>query len=186
MIKRTIDIFFSLLFLIISSPIFFIIIIIIYFSDTSVFFYSKRIGKNSKIFLMPKFKTMKDDSPNLATDVLKNPEKYYTKFGSFLRRFSLDEIPQFFCILSGEMSIVGPRPALFNQYTLIEKRKELGIDSLKPGITGLAQISGRDKLSTDQKVYYDNEYLKNNNILIDIQIIIKTPFKVIRGTDVKS
>ena len=186
MIKRIFDVIITLFIIIILSPIYFLIIFILYATDTSIFFYSKRIGQNSEIYTMPKFKTMKDNSPDLATDVIKNPAIYYTKFGKILRRFSLDELPQFFTILTGKMSIVGPRPALFNQYSLIEKRERLGINSLKPGITGLAQISGRDNLTEDQKISYDKAYLENNNILIDIKIIIKTPFKVIKGTDVRT
>tara|TARA_B100000886_G_scaffold334099_1_gene289127 strand:- start:626 stop:1186 length:561 start_codon:yes stop_codon:yes gene_type:complete len=186
MIKRIFDVIFTLCIILILSPIYFLIIFILYITDTSVFFYSKRIGQNGEIYTMPKFKTMKDNSPDLATDVIKNPAIYYTKFGKFLRRFSLDELPQFFTILTGKMSIVGPRPALFNQYSLIEKRKRLGIYSLKPGITGLAQISGRDNLTEDQKISYDKAYLENNNILTDIKIVIKTPLKVIKGADVRT
>ena len=124
---------------------------------------------------MPKFRTMVINSPQVASDKLLDPDKYLTKIGKLLRKFSLDEIPQIFNVITGSMSIVGPRPALYNQKTLITKRTKLGIEKLKPGITGLAQVSGRDQISLEEKISYDFEYLKFTYLLLNNQQKITIP-----------
>ena len=153
MIKQAFDFFLSLvflgLFLVPGILLFFILFI---FQGRPVIHWSKRIGQNSEAFLMPKFRTMSKDVPDVATELLDSPEDWLTPLGSFLRRTSIDEVPQFWSVIKGQMSIVGPRPALHNQKALILMRKEYGIDALKPGITGLAQVNGRDKLSIKEKV----------------------------------
>jgi O-antigen biosynthesis protein WbqP len=164
--------------------IFFISILIFVLDNKPVFFMSPRVGYKNKIFFMYKFRTMKNNTPLLAKHLLNNPKKYTTNIGSFLRKSSLDELPQIFNILKGEMSFVGPRPALFNQYNLIKKRTKFNIHSLYPGITGLAQVNGRDKLSVNKKIKYDILYKKNFSILTDVKIIIKTIQKLINTKDI--
>lgn len=180
-LKRLLDIILSLILLICLLPlILFISVLIKIDSKGSVFHYSKRIGFKSKTFLMPKFRSMKMNTPNIATHKLNNPKKYITKFGSFLRKTSLDEMPQLISVLNGNMSFVGPRPALFNQYDLIKMRKKKKIDHILPGITGLAQIKGRDKISIKKKVYYDYKYLKTCSLTKDISIIFYTFLKMFK------
>ena len=128
---------------------------------------------------MPKFVTMKINTPQVATHLLKDPEQYLTKLGKFMRKTSLDELPQLYSVLIGDMSIVGPRPALYNQYDLIKKRQSLKIDKLKPGITGYAQINGRDNVSLKRKIKFDYYYLKNKSIKLDLKIISLTLYKLI-------
>ena len=127
---------------------------------------------------------MVEQTPEFATDLLKNPENYITRIGKILRKTSLDELPQLWNILKGDMSFVGPRPALFNQYELIKMRSNKGIDSLLPGLTGWAQINGRDNISDKDKVKFDYEYLKKNNLMLDLKIIILTFYKVIKKEDI--
>jgi len=180
-LKRFIDLFISIIlifFLII--PFLILIALIKINSGGPAFHFSKRVGLNSKVFLMPKLRTMKVSTPQVETSKLTNSELYITNLGKFLRKYSIDELPQLFLVVIGTMTIVGPRPALFNQYELIEKRKNLGIDKIKPGITGLAQISGRDLMELDTKIFYDYEYLKKKNSLFDIKIILKTVIIVIK------
>ena len=136
--------------------------------------WSERVGRNSVNFMMPKLRTMKIDTPNVATGMLRTPEVYITKIGWFLRRTSLDEVPQLWSILIGDMSFVGPRPALFNQYDLIQQRRELGIDSLKPGLTGWAQINGRDEISLEEKIELDRWYLEHRCLRLDLNILMRT------------
>ena len=150
------------------------------FSPGKAIYWSKRVGKNNEIFNMPKFRTMHEDTPEFATDLLKNPSNHVTKIGRFLRKTSLDELPQIWNIIKGEMSFVGPRPALFNQYDLIEMRSKEGIHFLKPGLTGWAQINGRDNISNQLKVKYDFEYLIKKNLFFDLKIILLTCYKVFR------
>ena len=177
--KRFFDIGLSIVLLILLLPFLLLIILLIKIdSNGPVFHNSKRIGFKSKVFLMPKFRTMKINTPNVASHKLKNPKKYITKFGAFLRKTSLDEIPQLISVLIGNMSFVGPRPALFNQYDLIKKRKQKKIDHILPGITGLAQIKGRDKISIKKKVDYDHKYLKTCSFKQDMSIIINTFLKM--------
>ena len=159
----------ELLIILFFSPLIIFLLLIISFifysfNSKKVLFWSSRIGLNNKIFLMPKFKTMKDNAPNVATHLLENPEIYLTGLGKFLRKYSLDELPQIYSILTGEMSLVGPRPALFNQYDLINLRNTYKINTIKPGITGWAQINGRDEISIKQKVDLDSYYFINRSL----------------------
>ncbi len=147
-------------------------------------YWSDRVGRGNRIFKMPKFRSMKEGAPTVATHLLKNPNAYLTPVGSFLRRSSLDEIPQLWNILKGDMSFVGPRPALFNQYELIKLRTELNINQLLPGLTGWAQINGRDELSIPQKVALDYEYMQRQSIGFDLQILWLTVLKVINRDNV--
>ena len=145
-----------------------------------IIYWSNRVGRRNMIFKMPKFRTMRVDAPIVATHLLTNPKNYLTPVGSFLRRSSLDELPQLWSILKGEMSFVGPRPALFNQEDLIALRTKCGVDALVPGLTGWAQINGRDELPISEKVKLDVEYLENRSISLDIKIILFTFLKVLR------
>ena len=166
-------------------PILLIIIILLPIFKGNVFYISIRIGKNNKKFKMLKFRTMKIDTPELATHLMKNNKRYITKFGSFLRKYSLDEIPQLINILTGDMTFIGPRPALFNQSDLINFRNKYNVQLLKPGITGWAQVNGRDNLSIEDKVKLEHYYFKNKSIIIDFKIIILTIFKVLKAKDIK-
>jgi O-antigen biosynthesis protein WbqP len=149
-----------------------------------VFYWSDRVGRNNQIFRMPKFRSMRVDTPAVATHLLSNPDQYLTPIGSFLRKSSLDELPQLWSILKGDMSWVGPRPALFNQHDLIELRTQAGVHQLLPGLTGLAQISGRDELPIPDKVAFDVEYLRRRTLVFDIKIILTTAMKVVRRDNV--
>ena len=154
-------------------------------SSGSILYWSDRIGRNNKIFKMPKFRTMRVDTPALATHLLENPEQFLTPIGSFLRKSSLDELPQLWSILKGDMSLVGPRPALFNQHDLIELRTQYGVDKLLPGLTGWAQINGRDELPIPDKVKLDMEYMQNQSLFFDFKIIFMTALKVARRDGVQ-
>lgn len=145
-----------------------------------VLFWSNRVGRNNEIFRMPKFRTMRTDAPIIATHLLDDPDRYLTSIGRLLRKTSLDELPQFVCIIKGDMTLVGPRPALFNQDDLIELRTERGIHTLRPGLTGWAQINGRDELPLLTKVELDKFYLLHQSLVLDLKIIYQTVFKVIR------
>ena len=149
-------------------------------SKGSVLYWSDRIGRNNKIFKMPKFRSMLTDTPAVATHLLDNPDAYLSPIGGFLRRSSLDELPQLFSVLKGDMSFVGPRPALFNQNDLITLRTEKGVDKLLPGITGWAQVNGRDELSIPDKVILDVEYLDRQSFWFDMKILWMTFLKVIK------
>lgn len=142
--------------------------------------WSKRVGCNSIHFMMPKFRTMKIETPNVATDRLEAADDYITPVGVLLRRASLDEIPQLWSVLMGDMSFVGPRPALFNQYDLIAQRQDLRIDQLKPGVTGWAQINGRDEISVQEKIELDSWYMEHRSVWLDLKILIMTVWFVIR------
>lgn len=143
-------------------------------------YWSDRVGRNNDIFKMPKFRSMKVDTPAVATHLLKDPKSSLTPIGDFLRKSSLDEIPQLWCILKGDMSFVGPRPALFNQDDLVDLRTQKGVHLLLPGLTGWAQVNGRDELPIPQKVDLDVEYLNRRSLLFDIYILWLTFIKVIR------
>jgi O-antigen biosynthesis protein WbqP len=149
-------------------------------SKGPVLYWSDRVGKNNAIFKMPKFRSMKIDTPVVATHLLADPKSVLTPVGDFLRKSSLDELPQLWCILKGDMSFVGPRPALFNQDDLITLRTEKGVHKLMPGLTGWAQINGRDELPIHQKVALDVEYLHHQSLWLDIKIIWLTFIKVIK------
>jgi O-antigen biosynthesis protein WbqP len=165
----------ALFLLIILSPIFIIVGLLIFIQDGfPVFFKQKRVGLNYSFFYIYKFRTMKKDTPNVATHLLTNPEQYLLKIGALLRKLSLDELPNLINIIKGEMVFVGPRPALYNQDDLMALRVAAGVDKLIPGITGWAQVNGRDELSLEQKVTLEKEYLAKKSLFIDFQILIKT------------
>ena len=165
----------ALFLLIILSPIFIIVGLLILIEDGfPVFFKQKRVGVNYSFFYIYKFRTMKKDTPNVATHLLTNPEQYLLKIGALLRKLSLDELPNLINIIKGEMAFVGPRPALYNQDDLMALRVAAGVDKLIPGITGWAQVNGRDELSLEQKVALEKEYLAKKSLFIDFQILIKT------------
>ncbi|MBT9507356.1 sugar transferase [Rhodoferax sp.] len=149
-----------------------------------VLYWSDRIGRENLIFRMPKFRSMRIGTPAVATHLLSNPDSYLTPIGSFLRKSSLDELPQLWSILKGEMSFVGPRPALFNQYDLIELRTHHGVHKLRPGLTGWAQINGRDELPIPTKVAMDVEYLHRQSFWLDLRIIVLTGVKVLKRDNV--
>jgi O-antigen biosynthesis protein WbqP len=151
----------------------------------SVLYWSDRVGRNNKIFKMPKFRTMRVDTPAVATHLLPDVKQFLTPVGSFLRKSSLDELPQLWSILKGDMSFVGPRPALFNQDDLIALRTQCGVDKLMPGLTGWAQINGRDELPIPDKVKLDAEYLQNQSLFFDMKILALTFFKVLGRDDVQ-
>ncbi|WP_312947703.1 sugar transferase [Agrobacterium sp.] len=148
-------------------------------------YWSKRVGRGNQLFDMPKFRTMAVDTPVVATHLLNDPAKHLTPIGSFLRKTSLDELPQLWCILNGEMSFVGPRPALYNQYDLIEARTLCNVHSLPPGLTGWAQINGRDELAIPEKVALDAHYLARQSFFLDMRILIMTAVSVIGARGVK-
>lgn len=178
--KRLFDIVVSLFLILILAIPFIIICILIKISDRGpIIHWSERIGASNKRFLMPKFRTMRINTPQVATHLLKNPNIYITPLGLFLRKSSLDEIPQIWSVLCGDMSLVGPRPALFNQDDLMALRAMYGVHHLVPGITGWAQINGRDELSLEEKVAFDFFYLKHQKFFFDIKIILKTIIKVV-------
>jgi len=163
-----------------AAPMLIISVAIRLSSKGSALYWSDRVGKNNKIFKMPKFRSMLVGTPSVATHLLDNPNVYLSPIGSFLRRFSLDELPQLFSVLKGDMSFVGPRPALFNQDDLIALRTEKGVDKLLPGITGWAQVNGRDELSIPDKVALDAEYLNRQSFWFDLKILWMTFLKVMR------
>ena len=143
-------------------------------------YWSERVGQDNRIFRMPKFRTMRTDTPAVATHLLHDPARFLTPIGGFLRKTSLDELPQIWSILTGDMTLVGPRPALFNQDDLVALRTERGVHALVPGLTGLAQVSGRDELPIPEKVAYDAEYKRTMSLATDLKIIARTIIKVLR------
>lgn len=185
-LKRLFDFILALIFIVILAiPMFIISLIICISTKGPAFYYSKRIGKNNKIFNMPKFRTMRIDTPQLATHLLKDADQWITPVGKFLRAHSIDELPQLFNILFGDMSFVGPRPALFNQEDLISLRTLKGIEKIIPGLTGWAQINGRDEPTVYEKVELDFYYLKNRSFTLDLKILLITFLKVIKKEGVK-
>ena len=181
-IKRGMDFVMALMGLIILSPVFLILIIAIKLDSRGpVLFKQKRMGIHKTHFHILKFRTMRIDTPkDVPTHLLKNPEQYITKVGRFLRRTSLDELPQIVNILKGDMAVVGPRPALWNQYDLIAERDKYGANDIKPGLTGWAQINGRDELPVEVKARYDGEYVENVSFLFDCKCFFGTIIKVLR------
>jgi O-antigen biosynthesis protein WbqP len=174
-IKRCLDIFFSLILLILLAPLWIIIPILIKLDSPGRIIYTqKRVGINSGFFTIYKYRTMKEGTPDIPTDKVSNPAKLVTDIGRFLRRTSIDEIPQLVNILKGQMSFIGPRPALYNQPELIFLRKQKKADIMRPGITGLAQVSGRDELLIPIKVEYDKKYIDDFSLLIDLKILFIT------------
>jgi len=179
--KRLIDLtltFVAMLFFLL--PVIIVSVVVKLTSKGPVLYWSDRVGKNNAIFKMPKFRSMKLDTPLVATHLLADPKSVFTPVGDFLRKSSLDELPQLWCILKGDMSVVGPRPALFNQDDLIALRSEKGVHELVPGLTGWAQINGRDELPIPQKVDLDVEYLHHQSLWLDIKIIWLTFIRVIK------
>ena len=178
-VKRTFDIVVSIVAGVALFPLLAVVCILIKLtSEGTVLYWSERVGKNNQIFSMPKFRSMLLNTPVVATHVLDDPNSHLTSIGQFLRRFSIDELPQLYSVAKGDMSIVGPRPALFNQYDLIELRTKRGIHKLIPGITGLAQVSGRDELAIPEKVDLDFMYMTTQSLTNDLYIIWRTIFKV--------
>lgn len=185
-IKRLIDVLLSFLAIIVLFiPSIIIAICIKIESRGPTFFKQKRVGKNKKYFMIYKFRTMRTDTPkDMPTHMLNNPDLYITKVGRILRKTSLDELPQIINIIKGDMSIIGPRPALWNQDDLIAERDKYGANDIKPGLTGLAQISGRDELEIPVKAKIDGEYIKNISFLLDVKIFFKTIIKVFESDGV--
>ncbi len=184
--KRIFDL--SLVFIsviILFIPILIIALAVRLTSNGPVLYWSDRVGRNNKIFRMPKFRSMHTDTPDVASHLLQEPDAWLTPIGNFLRKSSLDELPQIWSVLKEEMSFVGPRPALYNQADLIALRKEADIDKLLPGITGWAQINGRDELSIEEKVIFDKEYLNKESILFDLKIIMLTVIRIIKSDGIK-
>jgi O-antigen biosynthesis protein WbqP len=181
LMKRCLDLFLGL----VASVVFMVPLLIAaalvkLTSKGPVLYWSNRVGRNNVIFSMPKLRTMQVDTPVVATHLLQNPDQCLTPIGGFLRKSSLDELPQLWCIMRGDMSVVGPRPALFNQHNLIEMRTEKGIHAIRPGLTGWAQINGRDELPIPQKVELDLYYLSRQSLAFDMKVILITFLKVVR------
>lgn len=184
-LKRGIDLFLALMGLIVLFPIFLIIAIVIKIDDRGpVFFVQKRVGKDKKIFELYKFRSMKMNTPDVPTHLLQNPEQYISRVGHFLRKSSLDELPQLINIIKGDMSIIGPRPALWNQYDLIEERDKYRANDVRPGLSGWAQVNGRDELEIPVKARYDGIYVKNMSLRMDIKCFVKTILVVISSKGV--
>lgn len=179
--KRVFDLVLSfLLMLVFSLPMLVTALLVKLTSSGPILYWSDRVGRNNTIFRMPKFRTMRTDTPAVATHLLNDPDRWLTPIGKFLRKTSLDELPQLYSILKGDMSFVGPRPALFNQDDLVALRTETGVHRLTPGLTGWAQINGRDELPIPVKVEYDAYYLQNRSLFFDLKIMILTAIKVLR------
>ncbi len=184
--KRIFDILLvTMFFIVFFFPMLIIALLVKITSKGPVLYWSDRVGKHNTIFKMPKFRTMMADTPAMATHLMKNPEQYCTPVGSFLRKSSLDELPQLYSVLKGDMSFVGPRPALFNQDDLIELRTKKGIHKLVPGITGWAQINGRDDLPIPEKVDLDEYYLNNHSLMFDLKTLFMTLLSVIKRQGVQ-
>lgn len=184
--KRLFDLglaLFALCFLL--MPCLLVVLLVRLTSKGPVLYWSNRIGRHNTMFKMPKFRTMRVDTPAVATHLLSNPEQFLTPVGSFLRKSSLDELPQLWSIIKGDMSFVGPRPALFNQDDLVALRTQYGVDKLLPGLTGWAQINGRDELPIPEKVKLDIEYLNQQSLGLDMKIILLTFLKVLRRDGVQ-
>lgn len=185
MLKRTFDLLLGLLVLIVLIvPIALVAILVKLTSKGPAIHWSKRVGRNNAIFLMPKFRSMRVDTPQVATHLLAG-QNFLTPVGGFIRKTSLDELPQLWSVLVGDMSFVGPRPALFNQDDLVELRTQLGIQALRPGITGWAQVNGRDDLSIPVKVEFDRQYLVNQSFAMDLKILVLTFVKVFKAEGIQ-
>ncbi|GAB4208708.1 MAG: sugar transferase [Tibeticola sp.] len=183
--KRFFDFLVSLLGLIVlSAPLLLLALAVKASSRGPVLYWSDRIGQDNRLFRMPKFRSMRIETPEVATHLLKTPERWLTPIGGFLRKSSLDELPQLWSILVGDMSLVGPRPALHNQHDLIEQRTRLGVHRLRPGLTGWAQINGRDEIPTSEKVALDAWYLQHQSFVLDLRILVLTGMKVLRSEGV--
>lgn len=171
--------------LVLLSPVFLVVALLIVLEDGfPIFFQQKRVGINYTFFQIYKFRSMRKDTPNVATHLLGDPRKYLLKIGGGIRKLSLDELPNLINIIKGEMVFVGPRPALYNQDDLMALRIAAGVDKLKPGITGWAQVNGRDELSLEEKVRYEQEYLSRRSVLFDLKIIVRTLTNVLTSKGV--
>jgi O-antigen biosynthesis protein WbqP len=183
--KRIFDVVVSLLLsILLTFPMLLVALLVKLTSSGPVLYWSGRVGRNNTIFRMPKFRTMRINTPAVATHLLANPDQFLTPIGKFLRKSSLDELPQLFSIIKGDMSFVGPRPALHNQNDLIELRTAKGVHVLVPGLTGWAQVNGRDDLPIPVKVDFDEYYLRHRSFLFDLRILFMTFFKVVRSEGV--
>ena len=183
--KRLFDLVSALLaLLVLLLPISMVAVAVRLTSKGPALYWSDRVGRYNKIFKMPKFRSMRVGTPAVATHLLTNPDAYLTPIGSFLRRSSLDELPQLWCIIKGDMSFVGPRPALYNQEDLIALRAQKGVHALVPGLTGWAQINGRDELPIPDKVALDFEYLQKKSVMFDCIILLQTFLKVIQHDNI--
>ncbi len=183
--KRLFDLVLALIaFLGLALPMLLLFMLVRWTSPGPVLFWSDRIGRNNQIFRMPKFRSMQVDTPAVATHLLLNPDQFLTPIGGFLRKSSLDELPQLWSILRGDMSFVGPRPALFNQDDLVAQRTAIGVHQLVPGLTGWAQVNGRDELPIPAKVALDAEYLRRRSFRFDCYILLLTFIKVLRRDNV--
>ena len=186
MIKRIFDSILALILMVIFSILMLVIAVLIKLTSKGpAIFWTNRVGKNNVIFKMAKFRTMKVNTPQVATHLMENPEEYLIPGGVFLRKYSLDELPQLFNVLKGDMSFVGPRPALFNQDDLVELRAKKNIHTLIPGVTGWAQVNGRDDLSIPVKVSFDEYYFNHRSFAFDLYIIFLTAIKVIKREGVQ-
>jgi len=185
-IKRILDILFSMVLFLMLLPVMLMIVLLIKLSSKGpVLYWSKRVGRKNHLFMMPKFRTMRVDTPQIATHLLSYPDKWLIPVGYFLRRYSLDEIPQLWNILKGDMSFSGPRPALFNQKDLISLRSEANVHEMIPGLTGWAQINGRDEISIEEKVNLDIYYKEHWSNWLDLKIIFLTFLKVLKKEGIK-
>jgi len=188
LIKRLLDILLTLIAVLLLSPLVLMTYLLVKLTSTGpALFWSQRVGRNNQLFSMPKFRSMSVGTPQIATHLMNqqsNPNSFLTPIGSFIRKTSLDELPQLWSVLKGDMSIVGPRPALFNQDDLVSLRTEQGVHTLKPGITGWAQINGRDEIPIPQKVALDAYYLVHQSVLLDFKIILLTAIKVLRRDNI--
>jgi len=185
-LKRICDVLLSLLLVcFLSIPMILIALFVKLTSKGPALYWSDRMGINNTIFRMPKFRTMRLDAPEMATHLMDDPILYLTSVGSFLRKFSLDELPQLWSIMKGDMSFVGPRPALYNQDDLVELRTQKGIQKLIPGVTGWAQVNGRDELPIPVKVEFDEYYLKNKSFILDLKILWMTFIKVLKAEGIQ-
>ena len=179
--KRLMDIIFASVLIVLFVPLFLLIAVAIKMSSPGpILYWSNRVGRNNVLFRMPKFRTMCIEAPQVATHLLSDPSRYLTPIGGFLRKTSLDELPQLFSVLAGHLALVGPRPALFNQDDLVMLRTQNGVHKLPPGLTGWAQVNGRDELPIATKVGLDSEYLREQSLAFDLKILALTAIKVVR------
>ena len=186
MAKRAFDILAALAGLIVLAPVMAVIALAVRADSTGpALHWSSRVGRYNRLFKMPKFRTMKTGAPNVATHLLTDPDAWITPLGRFLRRSSLDELPQLWSVLVGDMSLVGPRPALFNQDDLVALRTAAGVEALRPGVTGWAQINGRDDLPNTDKARLDADYLSRQGLIFDVRIIVITLVAAISGRGVR-
>ena len=183
--KRVLDLLVTLVAIVIFAiPMILVGFAVRFTSRGPILYWSDRVGRNNVVFAMPKFRTMRVDTPVLPTHLLADAASFLTPIGSFLRKSSLDELPQLWCILIGDMSLVGPRPALHNQHDLLEARTAAGVHALVPGLTGWAQVNGRDEVPLEVKVAYDVEYLQRRSLLLDVKILLLTFWKVVMVKDI--